>query len=123
MKIEHTAVYVADLETACSFFTKYFGAVSGNIYRNTSTGFTSYFLSFDEGARLEIMNRPDLPAAPALSLGYSHIALSVGGKSRVDALAERLAADGYRTTSSRTTGDGYYEAVVIFENNSIEITE
>lgn len=123
MKIEHTAIYVADLETARSFFTKYFGAVAGEIYRNPSTGFTSYFLSFDEGARLEIMNRPNLPAAPALSLGYSHIALSVGGKSRVDALAERLAADGYQTSPPRTTGDGYYEAVVIFENSSIEITE
>ncbi|MDE7194511.1 MAG: VOC family protein [Oscillospiraceae bacterium] len=123
MRIEHTAIYVADLEAARDFFTKYFGAVSGDIYRNTSTGFTSYFLSFDEGARLEIMNRPNLPESPALSLGYSHIALSVGGKSRVDALTERLTADGYQTSPPRVTGDGYYEAVVIFENSSIEITE
>lgn len=123
MKIEHAAIYVTDLEAARDFFIKYFGAVSGEIYRNKSTGFTSYFLSFDEGARLEIMNRPDLPERPPLSLGYSHVAFSAGGKERVDALTERLAADGFEVSAPRVTGDGYYEAVVIFENSSIEITE
>lgn len=123
MKIEHAAVYVKDLEAARDFFVKYFGAVSGEKYRNAATGFSSYFLRFDEGARLEIMNRPGLPEGSPLSLGYSHIALSVGGKVEVDALAERLAADGFRVSPPRTTGDGYYEAVVTLENSDVEITE
>ncbi len=123
MKIEHAALYVTDLESARDFFVKYFGAAAGGKYRNTATGFTSYFLSFGEGARLEIMNRPDLRESPSQSLGYSHIAFSVGGKSRVDALAERLAADGFQVSPPRTTGDGYYEAVVTFDGSCVEITE
>lgn len=123
MKIEHAALYVKNLNGARDFFVKYFGAVSGEIYRNSATGFSSYFLTFDEGARLEIMNRPDLSESPPMSLGYSHVAFSVGDKSCVDALAERLAADGWQISPPRTTGDGYYEAVVMLEGSIIEITE
>ena len=62
MRIEHIAMYVNDLEKARDFFVKYFGAVSNAGYHNQTTGFRSYFLSFDDGARLEIMNKPDMVA-------------------------------------------------------------
>lgn len=60
MHIEHIALYVNDLEAAKDFFTKYFGAVSNDGYHNPTTNFRSYFLSFSNGARLEIMTRPEL---------------------------------------------------------------
>lgn len=123
MKIEHAALYVTDLEAARNFFIKYFGAIAGEKYHNAATGFTSYFLSFGEGVRLEIMNRPGLPDSPQISLGYSHIAFSVGGKDCVDTLAERLATDGFKVCPPRITGDGYYEAVVMFDGSAIEITK
>lgn len=126
MKIEHIAIYVTDLEKTRTFFMKYFGAKSNDGYHNPKTNFRSYFLSFDDGVRLEIMNKPemsDLPKSLART-GYAHIAFSVGSKEKVDTLTAKLKADGYKIISGpRTTGDGYYEScVVVIEDNQIEIT-
>ena len=52
MKIEHIAMYVNDLEAARNFFIKYFGASSNAGYHNKRTNFRSYFLTFEDGARL-----------------------------------------------------------------------
>ena len=126
MKIEHIAMYVNDLERAKDFFIKYFNA-AGVGYLNKTTGFRSYFLTFEDGARLEIMNQPDLVdnEKALLRTGYVHIAFSVGSRASVDTLTERLKYDGYQVISGpRTTGDGYYESCIRgIEGNLIEITE
>ena len=126
MHIEHIAMYVGDLERAQAFFATFFGAVSSEGYHNVKTGFRSYFLSFDSGARLEIMNRPDLQddEKELYRTGYAHIAFSLGSKQAVDDLTERLQRSGYPVVSGpRTTGDGYYESCIIgIEGNLIEIT-
>ena len=126
MKIEHTAMYVADLEMAKDFFVKYFGGRANDIYHNHKTGFRSYFITFDEGVRLELMNKPGVSAVDNTSerMGYAHIAFSVGSKEKVDELTERLKNDDYDMVSGpRTTGDGYYESCVLdIEGNRIEIT-
>lgn len=127
MKIEHTALYVNDLEGAKDFLTKYLNAKSGELYRNPRTGFSSYFLSFDEGSRLEIMNKPNLfeDDNRVSRMGYAHIAFSVGSREKVDELTKRITDDGFLLQSpTRVTGDGYYESCIIgFEGNLIEITE
>ena len=126
MRIEHVALYVHDLEAARAFFEHYFDAHAGTPYHNVRTGFRSYFLTFDDGARLEIMTRPNMTELkkPSARTGYAHIALSMGSKDAVDALTARLAADGYEVLSGpRTTGDGYYESCILdAEGNQIEIT-
>ena len=126
MKIEHVAMYVNDLEGAKNFFIKYLGASSNDGYHNVKTDFRSYFLSFDDGARLEIMNRPGMKddEKDLQRTGLIHIAFSVGSKEKVDELTASLRADGYEIISGpRTTGDGYYESCVIaMEGNQIEIT-
>lgn len=126
MYIEHIAMYVNDLETTRDFFIKYFNATSNDGYHNRTTDFRSYFLSFDNGARLEIMNKPDMTddEKTLTRTGYVHIAFSLGNKDAVDALTARLKTDGYEVISGpRTTGDGYYESCVIgIEGNQIEIT-
>ena len=126
MKIDHVGLYVNDLEAARSFFTGYFGGKAGSLYHNPSTGFRSYFITFNDGARLEIMTRPNLSdnEKPLNRTGYAHIAFSVGSREQVDQLTGRLSADGYHVISGpRTTGDGYYESsVVAIEGNQIEIT-
>jgi lactoylglutathione lyase len=126
MKIEHIAMYVNDLEKARKFFVTYFNASSNDGYHNNLTGFRSYFLTFEEGARLELMNKPVMEDEPKTltRTGLIHIALSVGGKEGVDALTARLKEDGYPVISGlSTTGDGYYESCIIgLENNQIEIT-
>lgn len=126
MKIEHIALYVKDLERTRTFFINYFGARSNEGYHNSKTGFRSYFLSFDDGARLEIMNRADIEyvGKPILHDGYIHIAFSVGSKEKVDFITKLLQTDGYEIISGpRTTGDGYYESCIVdLEGNQIEIT-
>ena len=126
MKIEHIALYVKDLERAKSFFEKYFQAVSDSGYHNKNTGFRSYFLSFDGGARLEIMNKPEIidKEQPLTATGFIHIALSVGSKEKVNAVTKQLKTDGFTVLSGpRMTGDGYYESCIAdMEGNQIEIT-
>lgn len=127
MRIEHIAMYVNDLEKTKDFFIKYFHAKSNDGYHNQTTDFRSYFLTFDDGARLEIMNKPNMTddEKSLARTGYVHIAFSMGNKQAVDELTETLRADGYHVISGpRTTGDGYYESCIVgIEGNQIEITE
>ena len=126
MKIDHVAMYVKDLEKTKTFFEKYFSATSNDGYHNKNTNFRSYFLSFENGSRLEIMNKPDMDdeEKSVARTGFIHIAFSVGSKEKVDELTSQLKADGYEVLSGpRTTGDGYYESCIIdLESNQIEIT-
>lgn len=127
IKIEHIAMYVNDLEGAKAFFEKCFNAESNEKYHNIKTGFRSYFLSFGEGARLEIMSKPNVSDddKAILKTGYAHLAFSVGSRENVDKMTAKLKSDGFSVISGpRVTGDGYYESCVLgFENNQIEITE
>ena len=127
MRIEHIAMYVNDLEKARDFFVKYFGAASNDGYHNQTTEFRSYFLSFEDGARLELMNKPDMVDGEKqlTRTGYIHIAFRLGNQQAVNELTERLRSDGYQVVSGpRTTGDGYYESCIVgIEGNQIEITE
>ncbi len=126
MKIEHLAIYVNDLEGAKEFFQSYFQASVNQLYHNQKTGFKSYFLSFEDGARLEIMTKPDTVDLEKETnrTGLAHFAMSLGSKEAVDVLTKRLDADGYKCINGpRITGDGYYESVVLgFKNNTIELT-
>jgi len=125
MRIDHAAVFVRDLEKTKAFYEKYFGAVSNNLYHNPKTGLKTFFLAFEGGGRLEIMNKPDLPGIGigGEHLGYTHLAFSVGDNESVDRLTNLLRNDGYTVFSQpRTTGDGYYESCVSDpDGNRIEI--
>ena len=126
MRIEHVALYVEQLERMREFYRTYFGAVSNDGYHNPRTGLRTYFLSFSDGSRLELMNRPQMQREPKgqMRTGYIHLAFSQGSREAVDALTERLRQDGYPVLSGpRVTGDGYYESCVLDpEENQIELT-
>lgn len=126
MYIEHVAMYVQDLEAARAFFVKYLNCISGELYHNQKTGFKSYFLSFDSGARLELMHKDNIKDAKvdSYTLGLSHIAFALGSQDAVDNMTKRLKDDGFEVISGpRVTGDGYYEsAITIIEGNTIEFT-
>ena len=129
MKIEHVAIYTRDLEALRSFYTKYFLATSNDLYLNQTKGFRSYFLSFSDGARLELMQMESIPDSLndpiAQSTGIIHIAFSLGSRSAVDRMSERLREDDFRILDGpRQTGDGYYECAFLDpDGNRIEITE
>lgn len=128
MKIEHIAIWANDLEKLKRFYGFYFEAQSSGKYTNEAKQFSSYFLKFDSRARLEIMQMPSVPGTKndpyKQFTGLIHIAFSVGSKERVDSLTAQLAKDGYEVIDGpRTTGDGYYESVVLDpEQNRVEIT-
>lgn len=126
MHIEHVAMYVNNLESVREFFIKYFNAVSDEGYYNKNTNFGSYFLTFNDGARLEIMTKSNMEDSEKslTRTGYVHLAFSVGSKENVDSLTAQLQEDGYEVISGpRVTGDGYYESSVLgVEGNQIEIT-
>jgi len=92
MRIDHVAMYVRDLERAKDFFMRYFGAKPNELYHNQKTGFRSYFLTFDQGARLEIMNKPEAKdsGAELARTGFIHGAFSVGSKEKVDELSRSM---------------------------------
>jgi lactoylglutathione lyase len=127
VRVEHVAVWTADLERLRAFYERHFAARAGARYESaTRPGFVSYFLTFPGGgARLELMTLDGLSAAPpAPARGYAHLALTVGAEAEVDALVARLRAEGVPVLSGpRRTGDGYYEAVVQDpDGNPVEIT-
>ena len=127
MRLDHVAIWTRDLERLREFYEWYFGAVAGERYASArQPGFTSYLLRFPGSeARLELMARPHLAAgADGPALGYAHVAIGVGSRTTVDALAARMSSDGIELVSApRETGDGYYEAVVRDpDGNLVEIT-
>lgn len=117
-RIEHAAAWVSDLERACAFYRRWFGATAGPVYSSAKRPFESCFLSLGNGARLELMN------APAESPRIAHIAISLGSSQAVDGLIAEMRNAGVTVTGGpRITGDGYYEACVIdTEGNLVEIT-
>ena len=128
MKIEHIAIWTKNLEASRAFYMKYFEAVASEKYVNVKKGFSSYFLSFASGCRLEIMHMAggeDIAEIVKDQIaGLSHFTISVGSKERVDALTEQMRKDGFTIAGApRQTGDGYYESIVLDpDGNRIEIT-
>ena len=152
MKIEHVAIWVKDIDNVCEFYRKYFGGVVQPLYHNPAKQFTSRFITFEDGARLEVMSCVSRETQPRLAsentlanfhlladgcrpmakpeaqhaehLGFTHVSFSVGSKEKVDQLTQQMSEDGITIVGEpRTTGDGYYESVVLDpEGNRIEIT-
>ena len=128
MRLEHIAVWVENLEKIKDFYMKYFQLECSDKYVNTKKEFSSYFLSFGQGARIELMHNPDIQNKSRpdnMSAGITHLAISVGNRVAVDELTEQIRQDGHIVSGEpRTTGDGCYESVILDpEGNIIEITE
>ena len=129
MKIDHIAIWTNQLENLKHYYIKYFDGVANQKYENREKKFSSYFLSFNNGTKLEIMHRPGIPANqndPVFQQyrGLIHFAFMVDNHQQLKDKAEHLKADGFPILSGpRTTGDGYYEFVTLDpDNNRIEVT-
>jgi lactoylglutathione lyase len=127
MYLDHVSILTNDLERLKKFYTKYFSGTANGKYHNPKTGLETYFITFEGGARLELMQRPELAARDRsqLSDGLTHLAFRVGSREKVDELTKRLTGDGYALKSApRTTGDGYYESCILDPDfNEVEIAE
>lgn len=126
MKINHIAIWVKNIEKSKEFYCKYFNGTANEKYENYNKGFSSYFITFESGARLEIMKRIDIKKEDINDkIGIAHIAFSVGSIEKVDMVTEKMREDGFIIYGEpRVTGDGYYESVVLdCDGIKIEITE
>jgi lactoylglutathione lyase len=114
--IEHVAIWTDDLERLREWYERRLGGRAGALYVNEARGFSSYFVEFGGpgSPRLELMRQAG--EAPGLR---AHVAFSLGSRQEVDRLAAELGA----VDGPRTTGDGYYEAVVLDpDGNRVELT-
>ncbi|MCU0390027.1 MAG: VOC family protein [Thermoflexibacter sp.] len=129
MTLEHVAIWTNQLEVLKAYYEKYFGGIANQKYTNPVKQFESYFLTFDSGARLELMQMIHIPnnqndTVHKQHLGIIHIAFGVPTMAEVDAKAEELHLAGFPILSGpRKTGDGYYEFETLDpDNNRLEVT-
>jgi len=129
MTLEHVAIWTNNLEALREYYIKYFDGRANDKYRNAKTNFESYFLTFESGARLELMSRPHIPSnandtVNEQHLGIIHLAFGVSSSEDVDRKAQQLQRDGFKILSGpRKTGDGYYEFETLDpDNNRVEVT-
>ena len=127
MKIQHLAIWVKDLDKMKSFYEDYFGGKAGERYHNPKKHFHSYFISFAEGTKLELMHKPEIPEnqndVSSQNIGLIHFAIDPGSQAAVNELTERLRNDGFKIMGEpRKTGDGYWESVILDpEDNLVEL--
>ena len=128
MKLEHIAIWTNQLETLKSYYETYFNAQSNEKYINQTNGFESYFLTFDSGARLEIMSKPNIPnnqndTIERQHLGLIHFAFEAPTMQDVEAKALELQGAGFKILRGpRKTGDGYYEFETLDpDDNRLEV--
>ncbi len=129
MILEHVAIWTNRLEELKSFYIAYFQAIPNKKYHNEQKGFQSYFLSFESGARLELMTMEGIPGNENDTVekqhqGIIHLAFGVATMQEVDKKAIELQAAGFPILSGpRKTGDGYYEFETLDpDNNRLEVT-
>jgi catechol 2,3-dioxygenase-like lactoylglutathione lyase family enzyme/ribosomal protein S18 acetylase RimI-like enzyme len=125
MQIDHIAIWTNDLERLRDFYSRFFNCMVSDRYNNKKKQFSSYCLSFKNGARIEIMKRLDITDTfDNERIGLSHFAIGVGTIEKVDKLTKNIENAGVAIDSyPRKTGDGYYESVILDpDKNRIELT-
>jgi lactoylglutathione lyase len=125
MKLAHIGIWTRDHNSAAALWRRYFQATVGEEYHSTRrVGFVSRFITIPGGAQIELMTSPWLENRTMdEQIGWDHVAISLGSRIAVDELAARCEADGLLLAKPRTTGDGFYEAVIASPDGSVvEIT-
>lgn len=129
MNIDHVAIWTTQLETLKDYYIKHFNGRSNRKYTNNERHFESYFISFDSGTRLELMQMPGIPqnlndSVEKQYLGIIHLSFGMGNMDLVNEKCIELKRDGFRILKGpRKTGDGYWEFETLDpDNNRIEVS-
>lgn len=129
MTIDHVAIWTTQLEKMKDYYVRYFNGIANNKYRNNENQYESYFVSFDCGSRIELMQKPGIPenlndTVEKQYLGIIHLAFGVENTDLVNQKLKELAGDGYKILRGpRKTGDGYWEFETLDpDNNRIEVS-
>ena len=129
MVIDHVAIWTTQLEKLKDYYAKYFNGRPNKKYLNKDRHFESYFVSFESGTRLELMQMPGIPQnlndpAGKQYQGIIHLSFGMDNMDRVDDKFNELTKDGYKILRGpRKTGDGYWEFETLDpDNNRIEVS-
>ena len=129
MVIDHVAIWTTQLEKLKDYYAKYFNGRPNKKDLNKDRHFESYFVSFDSGTRLELMQMPGIPQnlndpAGKQYQGIIHLSFGMDNMDRVDDKFNELTKDGYKILRGpRKTGDGYWEFETLDpDNNRIEVS-
>ena len=129
MTIDHVAIWTTQLEKMKDYYVRYFNGIANNKYRNNENQYESYFVSFDCGSRIELMQKPGIPenlndTVEKQYLGIIHLAFGLENMDLVNQKLKELAGDGYKILRGpRKTGDGYWEFETLDpDNNRIEVS-
>ena len=128
IKIDHVAIWTANLEEMKDYYVRFFGGRANEKYVNRETLFESWFISFESGARLELMRRPGIPGnlndrEGKQHMGLIHLSFGTETMQMVRDKARELEEAGFRILRGpRKTGDGYYEIETLDpDGNRIEV--
>jgi len=129
MIIDHIAIWTARLERLKDYYVKYFNGTSNDKYLNKTRSFESYFITFESGSRLELMQMPGVPENQNDKIekqyqGFIHISFGLKTMKMVDEKLKELEKDGFSILKGpRRTGDGYYEFETLDpDDNRIEVS-
>jgi lactoylglutathione lyase len=126
MDIAHIALWTRDLKESATFWRRYFDAEVGDIYQSKRRpGFISCLVTLPgDCVKIELMTAPWIADVPGEEfVGWDHVAISLGSAAAVEEMAARCDVDGRLLSPARTTGDGFYEAVISTPDGTrIEIT-
>ena len=129
MNIDHVAIWTSELEKLKDYYIKYFNGKSNRKYTNNEKHFESYFISFDTGTRLELMQMPGIPdnlndIMEKQYLGIIHLSFGMENMDLINEKCSELRRDGFKILKGpRKTGDGYWEFETLDpDNNRIEVS-
>ncbi len=97
MKIVNVGIYVSDIEKVKAFFERYFDAKTEAVLNDESADYYSYILALDEGAYIELMNKPSLvdEVKDPNRTGIAHINVNVDSEERFKTIVEGFKSEGY----------------------------
>jgi lactoylglutathione lyase len=129
MIVDHVAIWTNQLEHLKDFYVKYFNGRANEKYINREKHFESYFVRFDSGSRIELMQMPGIPenqndTAGKQHQGLIHISFAVATMKEVSEKAVELELAGFKILRGpRKTGDGYFEFETLDpDENRIEVS-
>ena len=123
MKISNVGIFVKDLEGAKNFFMNYFGAEVHAVYNEEENNYYSYIMKMGEGAKLELMTKPEIvdEKKDPNRTGFVHICVKVDSREKLDEIIAKIKADGYHIFYEPATTGGKEIRAVTYEDLILEV--
>ena len=123
MKISNVGIFVKDLEGAKNFFINYFGAEVHAVYNEEENRYYSYIMKMGEGAKLELMTKPEIvdEKKDPNRTGFVHICVKVDSREKLDEIIAKIKADGYHIFYEPATNGGNEIRAITYEDRILEV--